>query len=57
MAGARADDRVENVYKIATNLNILQFHSHIWNHYEKCIQISPNMPGIGSVIPEIAFEI
>ena len=25
----------------------------IWNHHEKCIQKSINMPGIGSLIREI----
>ena len=32
----------------------LEFHDHIWNHNEKCIQTSTNMPGIGSLIHEIA---
>ena len=27
------------------------------NHHEKCIQISSNMPGIGSLIREIAVQI
>ena len=26
---------------------IVEFHDHIWNHHEKCIQISTNMPSIG----------
>ena len=26
----------------------------IWNHHEKCIQISTNIPVIGSLIREIA---
>ena len=47
--------------KIATNfvknVNILEFGYYIWNPYEKCIQISTNMPGIGSLIREIAVEI
>ena len=29
----------------------------IWNPYEKCIQKSPNMPGIGSLIREIDVKI
>ena len=33
------------------------FMTIIWNHNEKCIQISTNMPGIGSLIREIAVEI
>ena len=34
----------------------MEFHAHIWNHHEKCIQKSTNMPGIGSIIREIAFK-
>ena len=33
------------------------FHDHIWNHHEKCIQISTNMPGIGSLIRKIDVKI
>ena len=25
----------------------MEFGDYIWNHHEKCIQISTNMPGIG----------
>ena len=28
----------------------MKFHNHIWNHHETYIEISTNMPGIGSVI-------
>ena len=35
----------------------MEFHDHIWNHNDKCIQISTNTPGIGSFIREIAVEI
>ena len=31
------------------NIKILEFSDYIWNHHEKCIQISTNMPGIGSL--------
>ena len=34
-------------HKIVKNINILEFGDYIWNHHEKCIQISTNMPGIG----------
>ena len=37
--------------------NILEFHDHIRNHHEKCIEISTNMPGIGSLIHEIDVNI
>ena len=35
----------------------MEVHDHIWNHHEKYIEISTNMPGIGSVICELAIEI
>ena len=43
--------------KCVKNVNILELHDHIWNHNEKCIEISTNMPGIGSLIREIDFNI
>ena len=45
---------IKNVVK---NVNILEFHDHIWNHHEKYIEISTNIPGIGSLIYEIAVKI
>ena len=47
---------IENVAKCLKNVIMLEFHDYIWNHHMKCIQISTNMPGIGSVIHEIAIE-
>ena len=35
----------------------MEFGYYIWNPYEKCIQKSPNMPGIGSLIREIDVKI
>ena len=35
----------------------MEFHDHIWSQYEKCIQISTNMTGIGSLIHEIDIKI
>ena len=35
-------------------VNILEFGDYIWNHNEKCIEISTNMPGIGLEICEIS---
>ena len=35
------------------NLNILEFGDYVWNHYEKCIQTSTNMPSIGLEMCEI----
>ena len=49
--------QVKNVTKCSKNDNILEFHDHIWNHHEKCTQISTNMPGIGSLIHEIHVRI
>ena len=31
----------------------MEFHEHIWNHREKYIQKSTNMPGICTLIREI----
>ena len=53
---ASADDRSKKLTNWVKNVNIVKFHDHIWNHHEKCIQISTNMPSIGLVIPEIACE-
>ena len=39
------------------NVKIFEFHDHIWNQHKKCIQISTNMPGIGSIFREIAVKI
>ena len=49
--------QVKNVSNLVKNVKIMEFHYHIWNHHEKCIQQSTNMPGIGVVIPEITCEI
>ena len=38
---------MENVTNFVKNVKIVEFHDYIWNHREKCIQISTNMPGIG----------
>ena len=48
--------QVKNVTKLVKNVEIVEFHDHIWNHNEKCIQISTNMSSIGLVIPEITCE-
>ena len=40
--------------KFAKEYNIIKCHYYIWNG--KCIQISTNMPGIGSLIREIKFK-
>ena len=47
----------QNVTNFVTNVNILEFCYYIWNPYEKCIQKSPNMRGIGSLICEIDIKI
>ena len=55
---ASADGRLERRRKhVVKNVKIVEFHDHTWNHHEKCIEISTNMPGIGSLIREIDFNI
>ena len=53
---ASADDRSYIFNTFCKNVNILEFHGHIWNHHEKCIQQSTNMPGIGLLIREIDIK-
>ena len=48
--------RVKHLTHFVKNVKIVEFHDHIWNHHEICIQISTNMPSIGLVIPEIPCE-
>ena len=48
--------QVKNLTKFVKNVEIFEFHDHIWNHNEKCIQLCTNMPSIGLVIPEIISE-
>ena len=49
---AWADDN-QNGHKMLKNVNIIEFGDYIWNHHEKCIQISTNMPDIGLEICNI----
>ena len=44
------------IKKLTKCVKCVEFHDHIWNHNEKCIQISTNMPGISSLFREIAVE-
>ena len=41
-------------YKSSKNSKFLNLVTIIWNHHEKCIQISTNMPDIGLEICEIS---
>ena len=43
--------------KCCKNVEIIEFQYNIWNHHGKCIQISTNMPCIGSLIREIKVKI
>ena len=52
---SRRQDKTET--NSVKNVNILEFGYYIWNPYEKCIQESPNMPGIGLLIREIDVNI
>ena len=47
----------QKITHFVKNVKIVEFHDHIWNPHEKCIQISTNMPGIGSLIRKIGLEI
>ena len=49
--------QVKNDTNFVKNVNIVECHDHIWNRHEKYIEISTNMPGIGSVIHELAVKI
>ena len=55
--GRRVQTTDQNLTNFVKNVKNVEFHHHIWYHHEKCIQISTNMPGIGSVIREIAVKI
>ena len=52
--GGREQTTTSNVTQF---VNILEFGYYIWKPYEKCIQKSPNMPGIGSLIRETDVRI
>ena len=47
----------QNVTKFVKNVRIVKLYDQMWNHKEKRIQISTNMPDIGSLIPEIDVDI
>ena len=49
---AWADDKLKISQKFQNS--ILEFGDYIWNHQEKCIQISTNMLGISLEIGEIS---
>ena len=49
--------QVKNVTNLVKNVNILEFHDHIWNNHEKYIEISTNMPVIGSLIRKLTLEV
>ena len=55
--GRREQTTVQKYHKFVKNIKILEFGHYIWNHCEKCILISINMPGIGSLIREIYVKI
>ena len=56
-AASECRRQVKKLTNLVKKVKIVEFHYHIWNHNEKCIQLSTNMPGIGSVIREIAVNI
>ena len=54
-----APDHYQTKYDSKTKIVVFYSlsHNHIRIHQEKCIQISTNIPGIGWVVFQIAFEI
>ena len=48
--------QVKHLIHFVKNVKIVEFYYHIWNHHEKYIEISTNMPCIALVIPEITCE-
>ena len=49
--------QVKILTNLVKNVKIVEFHDHIWDHHEKYIQISTNMPGIGSLMSKIHVKI
>ena len=49
-AGHKLQTKIFNFFKKVQSRN---FHSHIWIHHAKCIQVSTNKPSIGLVVLEI----
>ena len=49
--------QVKNLTTFLKNVEIGKFQTIFENHNKKCIQLSTNMSGIGSLIREIAVEI
>ena len=39
--------QVKKYTHFVKNVKIVEFRDHIWNHHEKCIQMSTKMPSIG----------
>ena len=42
--------------EVFRGVEIVEYDDHIWNHNEKCIQISTKVPGIGLLICEMAVN-
>ena len=49
--------QVKNLTNCVKLIKIVKFHDHIWNHHNKYIEISTNMPVIGSLIRKITVKI
>ena len=45
--------QVKQITHFVKNVKIVEFHDNIWNHREKYIKISTNIPSIGLVVHEI----
>ena len=48
--------QVKDLTNVVNFFKIVEFHDHVWNHHEKYIEISTNMPVIGSLIREINLK-
>ena len=55
--GRREQTTVQKCHKFVKIVKILEFRDDIWNHHHKYIQISTNMPGIGSLLHEIHVKL
>ena len=56
-AAGESRRQVKKLTKFVKNAETVELHDHIWNHHEKCIQISTNMPVIGSQLRKIGVQI
>ena len=56
MYESKKSELIQNFPQKLKYVKILEFWDYIWSHHEKCIQLSTNLPGIGSLICEIHVQ-